>query len=269
MWVLWTWLFWRRRTFVDWNRLNWTKRNYKTNRNWTTQRWRHWQFYYWKPKQNRSQWQNNFICSGITNLLFAGLAYITIGHFILYIIYIIYITIGHILRSDILLIARIFLVLYAKPSNKVYIWLTLKFSFVHYEDWWKKLLNAFAHSFFSGLQKWHHSKRGRIQKLFRDFASMAVRLNLRITSEHRGLLSIDIYIYTTQLAKYPRAAIKSHYALQLFQLSIHSKTVHIFIQVLVMNSVPLIYYFLIQEWLRNNFPSENLDDLSAEILADL
>ena len=36
-----------------------------------------------------------------------------------------------------------------------------------------------------------------------------------------------------------------------------------------MNSVPLIYYFLIQGWLRNNFPSENLDDLSAEILADL
>ena len=52
------------------------------------------------------------------------------------------------------------------------------------------------------------------------------------------------------------------------QLSIHSKTVQIFIQVLVMNSVSLIYYFLIQEWLRNNFPSENLDDLSAEILAE-
>ena len=33
---------------------------------------------------------------------------------------------------------------------------------------------------------------------------MAVRLKLRLTSEHRGLLSIDIYIYTTQLAKYPR-----------------------------------------------------------------
>ena len=147
---------------------------------------------------------------------------------------------------------------------------------------------------------------------------MAVRLNLRITSEHRGLLSIDIYIYiyiyTTQLAKYPRvlyakpsnkvyifniqysftvknprvrlveidymttlsvsiphslsAVIKSHNALQLLQLSIHSKTVQIFIQVLVMNSLPLIYYFLIQEWLRNSFPSENLDDLSAEILAE-
>ena len=36
-----------------------------------------------------------------------------------------------------------------------------------------------------------------------------------------------------------------------------------------MNSVPLIKFFLIQEWLRNNFPSKNLDDLSAEILATL
>ena len=65
------------------------------------------------------------------------------------------------------------------------------------------------------------------------------------------------------------AVIKSHNALELLQLSIHSKTVQIFIQVLVMNSVPLVYYFLIQEWLRNNFPSENLDDLCAEILAHL
>jgi len=36
-----------------------------------------------------------------------------------------------------------------------------------------------------------------------------------------------------------------------------------------MNSVPLILFFLIQEWLQNNFPSENLDNLSAEILAAL
>ena len=65
------------------------------------------------------------------------------------------------------------------------------------------------------------------------------------------------------------AVVKGYNALQLLQLSIHSKTVQIFIQVLVMNSVLLIYLFLIQEWLRNNFPSENLDDLSAEILAAL
>ena len=37
-----------------------------------------------------------------------------------------------------------------------------------------------------------------------------------------------------------RAVIKSYKALQLLQLSIHGKTVQIFIQVLVMNSVPLI-----------------------------
>ena len=83
---------------------------------------------------------------------------------------------------------------------------------------------------------------------------------------------VEIGHMTTLCVSIPHslsAVIKSHNALELLQLSIQSKTVQIFIQVLVMNSVPLIYYFLIQEWLRNNFPSENLDDLSAEILADL
>ena len=83
---------------------------------------------------------------------------------------------------------------------------------------------------------------------------------------------VEIGHMTTLCVSIPQslsAVIKSNNALQLLQLSIHSKTVQIFIQVLVMNSVPLIYFFLNQEWLRNNFPSENLDDLSAAILAAL
>ena len=83
---------------------------------------------------------------------------------------------------------------------------------------------------------------------------------------------VEIGHMTTLCVSIPHslsAVIKSHNALQLLQLSIHSKTVQIFIQELVMNSVPLIYYFLIQEWLGNNFPSESLDDSSAEILGDL
>jgi len=83
---------------------------------------------------------------------------------------------------------------------------------------------------------------------------------------------VEIGHMTTLCVSIPHslsAVIKSYNALQLLQLSIHSKTVQIFIQVLVMNSVPLILFFLIQEWLQNNFPSENLDNLSAEILAAL
>jgi len=83
---------------------------------------------------------------------------------------------------------------------------------------------------------------------------------------------VEVGHMTTLCVSIPQslsALIKSCNALRLLQLSIHSKTVQISIQVLVMNSVPPIKLFLIQEWLRNNFPSKTLDDLSAEILATL
>ena len=54
---------------------------------------------------------------------------------------------------------------------------------------------------------------------------------------------VEIGQMTTLSVSIPQslsAVIKSYNALQLLQLSIHSKTIQIFIQVLLMNSVPLI-----------------------------
>ena len=54
---------------------------------------------------------------------------------------------------------------------------------------------------------------------------------------------VEIGHMTTLCVSIPHslsAVVKSYNALPLLQLSIHSKTVQIFIQVLVMNSVPLI-----------------------------
>ena len=54
---------------------------------------------------------------------------------------------------------------------------------------------------------------------------------------------VEIGHMTTLYVSIPQslsAVIKSYNAFQLLQLSIHSKTVQIFIQVLLMNSVPLL-----------------------------
>ena len=62
-------------------------------------------------------------------------------------------------------------------------------------------------------------------------------------SNLKWLRLVEIGHMTTVCVSIPQslsAVIKSYKALQLLQLSIYSKTVQIFIQVLVMNSVPLI-----------------------------
>ena len=63
------------------------------------------------------------------------------------------------------------------------------------------------------------------------------------TVKNQRVRLVEIGHMTTLCVSIPQsssAVIKSYKALQLLQLSIHSKTVQIFMQVLVMNSVPLI-----------------------------
>ena len=114
------WLFWRRRTFVAWNRLNWTKKktteqteigqlNDEDIDNFIT--------------ENRNKIEANwifFFCSGIIKLLFDGLAYITSGHF------------AH--CSQIVRNSQNSRTYYMLSHRIRCISLTLKPSFVHYED---------------------------------------------------------------------------------------------------------------------------------------
>ena len=69
---------------------------------------------------------------------------------------------------------------------------------------------------------------------------MIINIQSSLTVKNPRVRLVEIGLMTTLCVSIPQslsAVIKSYNALQ---LSIHSKTVQIFIQVLIMNSVPLI-----------------------------
>ena len=101
--------------------------------------------------------------------------------------------------------------------------------------------------FFSKMQSknWNAYRQGYIIKRIKNALSALLSFNIQssFTVKNPHVRLVEIGHMTTlcvSVLQSLSAVIKKYNALQLLQLSIHSKTVQTFIQVLVMNSVPLI-----------------------------
>ena len=101
--------------------------------------------------------------------------------------------------------------------------------------------------FFSKMQSknWNAYRQGYIIKRIKNVLSALLSFNIQssfnVKNPHVRLVEIGhMTTLCVSVLQSLSAVIKKYDALQLLQLSIHSKTVQIFIQVLAMNSVTLI-----------------------------